>query len=63
MKPYRAGRALTPGWTGALMDPGFLRSAALDANGEHASEPARGPTLRERWPVLRGALFRALRRR
>ncbi len=51
----------TPSSVGALMDPGFLRGAVIDANGEHRVE-SNSPTLRSRLQVAMHAVAVALRR-
>jgi hypothetical protein len=51
----------TPSSVGALMDPGFLRSAVIDANGERRTASG-ASTLRMRIQVAMHAVAVALRR-
>ena len=51
----------TPSSVGALMDPGFLRGAVIEANGEHRVE-SNSPTLRLRLQMAMHAVAVALRR-
>jgi hypothetical protein len=51
----------TPSSVGALMDPGFLRSAVIDAQGEHRVK-SQASTLRLRLQEAMHAVATALRR-
>ena len=51
-----------PASVGALMDPAFLRSAAIDASGDRRAENSSPVTLRQRWLFAVHAVAAALRR-
>jgi len=53
MDAHHAQPHYAPSSVGGLMDPAFLRSAVMDANGDRRDDAASPQTLRLRW---RGAL-------
>jgi len=52
----------TPASVGALMDPGFLRGAVIDANGDRRAENTSSTTLWLRWRVAMHAVAVVFRR-
>ena len=52
-----------PASVGALMDPGFLRSAVIDANGDRPAERIPPVPLRLRWQLVMHAVAAVFRRR
>jgi hypothetical protein len=51
-----------PTSVGVLVDPAFLRSAMIDANGDRHAETVSRPTLHLRWKDTMHAIAAALRR-
>jgi hypothetical protein len=51
-----------PASVGALMDPAFLRGAALDASGARRTESTSSVTMRERWRVAMRSIAAVFRR-
>jgi hypothetical protein len=62
MHAHKGHAHYAPSLVGALIDPAFVRGAAMDANEERRAERTRPPSLRLRWAGAIHAIAVALRR-
>ena len=62
MRAHQTQPHYAPASVGALMDPGFLRGAVIDANGDRRAERSTPVPLRRRWQLVVHAVAAIFRR-